>query len=46
MSERVSLIGGIITFVMVVVLSLLCLDMEGDQGLFMCEPTGSEVNVL
>jgi len=47
MTHRVSLIGGIVSFLIVVVLSLLCLglelDMEGEQGLFM---GGSTVSVV
>ena len=47
MSQRVSLIGGIISFLVLVVLSILCLDMEldmeGDQGLFMGGSTVSAV---
>ena len=50
MTDKVSLIGGIVSFLLVVVLSLLCLDLEldneGDQRLFMIESTGSQVEVL
>lgn len=50
MTQKFSLIGGIISFLIVVALSLLCLgvelDTEGGQGLFMMEPAGSPVEVL
>jgi hypothetical protein len=50
MTQKVSLIGGIVSFLILVVLSLLCLgmelDTEGGQGLFMVEPVGLTVEVL
>lgn len=45
MSLRVSLVGGVVSFTAVILLSLLSLDMEGAQGFFMQELSVPQVEV-